>query len=90
MALDKQALDALSARLLELLAERGWSRRKLAAQCVGVSIGTVMGVIRGERDPDLGTMLAMVDALGLRSIEELLGPFGTTRFRAILNDPGGS
>lgn len=81
VALGPQALEALSVRLQELLEERKLSRRKLATLSVGVSIGTVMEIVRGERDPDLGTMLSIAHALKLRSIEELLGPLGTTGFQ---------
>jgi hypothetical protein len=36
-----------------------------------------MDVWAARSDPTLSTMLALTEALGLRSIEELLGPLGT-------------
>jgi hypothetical protein len=36
-------------------------------------------LLNGDPDPQLATLLQLAHALDLRSIEELLGPFETTR-----------
>ena len=64
------------ARRIQTLSANRFSRRSLAAK-IGLGIGTVMDVWAGRTDPTLSTMLALVEALELRSIEELLGPLGT-------------
>ena len=69
-----------NARLQErvrALAEReGLTVRGLADKA-GLSIGAVRTVGRTDAGPTLGTLLALARALGLRSIDELLGPSGT-------------
>lgn len=69
------AKAALAERVRELSAGR-YSRRGLAA-ATGLGIGTVMDLWAGRSDPTLGTLLALAEALELRSVEELLGPLGT-------------
>lgn len=44
------------------------------AKLAGVSPGTLGELEQGRHEPRLGTMLALRDALGLSSVEELLGP----------------
>lgn len=44
------------------------------AEAAGVSGGTLGAIERGETDPRLGTLLRLLPALGLGSIEELIGP----------------
>ena len=47
-------------------------------------------LLSGDPDPPLSTLLQLAHGLGLRSIEELLGPFETTRVldigRGVTND----
>jgi transcriptional regulator with XRE-family HTH domain len=52
---------------------KAMSQRELA-RLSGLSPTTLGELERGEHEPRLGTMLALRDALGLGSIEELLGP----------------
>lgn len=70
----------LAARLRELRGDK--SLRKLAEQA-SVSPGTIHKLEQGLRDPRLGTMLALRDALGLSSIEELLGPMPSQIFGSL-------
>jgi transcriptional regulator with XRE-family HTH domain len=70
------SVRAAMARRIQALSAGRFSRRSLAAE-TGLGIGTVMNLWAGRTDPALSTMLALVDALGLRSIDELLGPLGT-------------
>jgi len=58
----------------------GRSGRELA-RAAGLGIGTVRDLLEGRSDPTLGTMLALVEALELASIEELLAPLGTSAYR---------
>lgn len=70
-----------NARLRErvkALAERaGLSERGLADKA-GLSVGAVRTVGRSVAGPTLGTLLALTKALGLQSVDELLGPSATT------------
>lgn len=52
---------------------KAMSQRELA-RLTGLSPATVGELERGKHEPRLGTMLVLRDALGLGSIEELLGP----------------
>lgn len=46
----------------------------------GVSDGTISAIERGESDPRLGTLLRLVEALDLCSVEEFLGPLPSRVF----------
>lgn len=70
----------LKERLVLLCRERGLSVRSLAARA-GVSIGAVRGFGRSPFGPTLGTLLALAEALDLKSIDELLGPSGSSLLR---------
>ena len=53
-----------------------FSQRGLAREA-GLGIDTVRDLLAGRSDPSLSTLLALADALDLRSIDELLGPLPT-------------
>lgn len=65
----------LRARLSYLRRGEGLSERALAER-VGLSYGAVRSIGRTAGGPTLGTLLAIVKGLNLRSIDELLGPAG--------------
>lgn len=69
-------LRILADRLNDLLSRRGMSLRELARES-GVGVTTVTEIGRGKREPSLGVMVALMEALGLHSIEELFGSFGS-------------
>lgn len=48
------------------------------ANRVGMSWKPIDKLLNGDPNPSLDTLLQLAHALDLRSIEELLGPFGTT------------
>ena len=73
--LDPAVRTAVAERVKQLSDGR-YTRRALASK-TGLGIGTVMDLFAGRSDPSLSTMLALVEALELRSIEELLGPLTT-------------
>lgn len=85
-----------NARLRErvkALAEReGLSERALADRA-GLSIGAVRTVGGTAAGPTLATLLALTRALHLRSVDELLGPSGTSllagqdRLEAAVGEP---
>jgi transcriptional regulator with XRE-family HTH domain len=56
--------------------EQNLSQRGLAARA-GLGISTLRKVLNQESDPALSTLLGLAGALGLHSLEELLGPIGT-------------
>jgi transcriptional regulator with XRE-family HTH domain len=62
--------------VLRLLCDDSYSQRALA-DASGLGIGTVLDLFSGRTDPTLGTLLAIVEALELASVEQLLGPLGT-------------
>jgi predicted transcriptional regulator len=68
---------ALGERLAEL---RGGVAVRALARLAGVDDKTLRRIEAGEVDPSLGTLLALVSALDLCSVEELLTGrrFGTT------------
>ncbi len=57
---------------------RGFSGIRPLAKSAGLGTGTVSDILSGTSDPSLSTLLALVRALELGSIEELLAPLGTT------------
>ncbi len=59
------------------------SERALARESK-VSIGALRQLLRGDTDPSVGTLIALAHAMGLGSIEGLLGPIpsATLRHRA--------
>lgn len=73
--LSQESKEALSTRL-RLLCGDSISQRALADRS-GVSYGAVGDLWHARSDPTLSTLLRIVDALGLSSIEELLAPIGT-------------
>lgn len=73
-------------RLRELRQRRGgeaaMSQRELG-RLTGLSPSTVGQLERGLHEPSLGTLLALRDALGLGSVEELLGPMPSETFTSL-------
>jgi DNA-binding XRE family transcriptional regulator len=65
------------------------SQRELG-RLTGLSASTVGQLERGLHEPTLSTLLALRDALGLGSVEELLGPMPSERFTALGGDEGGA
>lgn len=65
----------VGARIREL---RGKRALEEVAASAGVSGGTLGALERGETDPRLGTLLRLLPALRLCSIEELIGPLPAT------------
>jgi len=61
---------------------RGDRSQEDLARNAGVSDGTLSAIERGRSDPRLGTLLRLVQALGIGSVEELLGPLPTSRYLA--------
>ena len=49
------------------------------AKALGMSWKPIDKLLSGDPDPPLSTLLQLAHGLGLRSIEELLGSFETTR-----------
>jgi transcriptional regulator with XRE-family HTH domain len=71
------------ARLEFLLARQEITGRELAKRA-HLSQSTVSDVLNGKtKDPSLGLMLRLVHGFGLRSIEELIAPLGTSQLRRI-------
>jgi DNA-binding phage protein len=58
-------------QLIAGFSERAWARD------AGIGVTTLRRILAAEDDPRLGVMLRLVDALELRSIEELVAPLGT-------------
>ena len=63
----------LRERLVALREREGLSERALAARA-GISVGAVRSVGETKNGPRLATLLALTGALGLQSIDQLLGP----------------
>jgi len=63
-------------RLRELAGERTAGD---VARSTGLGLGTVTKLLNGETDPRLSTLMILANEFGLRSIEELLIPFGTAK-----------
>lgn len=57
---------------------RGLGTIRALADSAGLGRGTIADILSGSSDPTLSTMLALVRALELGSIEELLSPLGTS------------
>lgn len=72
------AVERIATVLRQWMDQRGIKSIRGAAKQVGVSWKPIDKLLRGEADPPLSTLLQLVHALDLRSIEELLGPFETT------------
>lgn len=67
----------LRERVKALTKREGLSERALADKA-GLSVGAVRTVGGSVAGPTLGTLLALTKALGLQSVDELLGPSATT------------
>ncbi len=61
------------------------SQRELARR-TGLSPRTIGQIEQGKHEPRLGTMLALRRALGVASIEELIGPMPSTVLESIGED----
>lgn len=63
----------LRERLVALREREGLSERALATKA-GLSVGAVRSIGGTKNGPRLATLLALTRALGLQSIDQLLGP----------------
>jgi transcriptional regulator with XRE-family HTH domain len=88
----EEAEPRLTARQLAQVAERlrelrgsAISQRELARR-TGLSAGTIGQIEQGRHEPRLGTLLALRGALGVGSIEELLGPMPSTALESVRED----
>ena len=61
------------------------SQRELARR-TGLSPRTIGQIEQGKHEPRLGTMLALRRALGVASIEELIGPMPSTVLESMGED----
>lgn len=61
---------------------RGTTGLRDLAESAGLSPSTINQIELGRRQPKLGTMLALCEALGLHSIEELIGPMPSQALRS--------
>lgn len=82
----------LTARQLARVADRlkelrgsAMSQRELARR-TGLSPRTIGQLEQGRHEPRLGTLLALRGALGVGSIEELLGPMPSTALESVRED----
>ena len=73
-----EARSLVAHRTRDLMDLRGLGTVRALADAAGLGRGTVADILSGTSDPTLSTMLALVRALGLGSIEELLSPLGTS------------
>lgn len=77
----------MTARQLARVGERLRELRKVSqralAQQTGLSPGTISQIELGRHEPRLGTLLALQGALGVGSIEELMGPMPSTVLESI-------
>ena len=72
-----------SARIGERLRSlRGKRPLRELGQTARLSPSTINQIELGKRQPKLGTMLALCEALGLHSIEELIGPLPSQALRS--------
>ena len=78
------ASDAVSRRLSDMLRDGQIESGRWLSRESHVGLGHVLELIRGTAEPSLSTMLLLVDALELQSIEQLLGPSST---RLIFHQP---
>ena len=89
---EQKAEPRLSARQLARVAERlkelrgsTISQRELARR-TGLSARTIGQIEQGRHEPRLGTLLALRGALGVSSIEELLGPMPSLALESVRED----
>ena len=73
-------------RLRELAGDRTAGE---VARSTGLGHGTVTKLLNGEADPRLSTLVILANEFGLRSLEELLIPFGTARVVQTFESPNG-
>lgn len=57
---------ALGLAVRHLRRERGWSQERLAAAAAKVSVGSLGGFERGERNPTLAVLMRLAEALEVR------------------------
>lgn len=78
----RRAQEVLAARLNALLHAKGLSARQLSKRS-GVAHSTVLKLLDGDGNPELGTLFALLKALDLYSLEELLAPLGSALAREV-------
>ena len=73
----RKIADHLGQRIVQCREQRGWNRNVLARRS-GLGYSHLRYLEEGRGEPTVSTVLALVRAFGLCSIEELLGgPLGT-------------
>lgn len=77
-------LARVASRLKELRGS-AISQRELARR-TGLSPRTIGQIEQGRHEPRLGTLLALRGALGVGSIEELIGPMPSTVLESVRED----
>jgi transcriptional regulator with XRE-family HTH domain len=85
--LTREQAAKLAGRLTELRKLAGLSVEDLG-KALGMKRTTAYTLVNGDKDITLGEMLLAVRALNLRSIEELLGPLGTSEFLRLAPEQG--
>ena len=73
------AVDRIASAVRRHMEQEGISSVRGVARSVGMSWKPIDKLLSGDPDPPLSTLLQLAHGLDLRSIEELLGPFETTR-----------
>ncbi len=66
-------LKGIGIKIRQLRDEKGWSQMKLA-DLSGVARGTIQELESGDGNPQIGTLDALANSLGLDSFMELLPP----------------
>ena len=74
------ARSIVRGRLNELFERAGLNDRQLADK-TGIPRTTIQNALQGKSDFPLGLLIRFVHGFDLRSVEELLGPLGTSKLR---------
>ena len=74
------ARGIVTGRLNQLLTQTGLAERELAERA-GLPRSTVQDALNGESTLPLGVMVRLAHGFGLRSVEELIAPLGTSQLR---------
>jgi hypothetical protein len=80
--LSHEARVLIGTRVHGLAAQQRLSVRRLET-LTGIPKSTIEDLMKGRKDPPLGMLVALVGAFGLRSIEELIAPIGTSLLRKL-------
>jgi hypothetical protein len=75
----RAAVERIAAVIRHRMSQEDITSVRGFANLVGMSWKPIDKLLNGDPDPPLTTLLQLAHALDLRSIEELLGPFESTR-----------